>query len=67
MILGGFTPRDAATMVAKLAEGMAAAHQKGVDYRDLKPANVLLTEAARKLQFQQYIMELAFQQHTSTH
>jgi len=40
-----FTPRDAAIMVAKLADGMAAAHQKGVVHRDLKPANVLLTEA----------------------
>jgi WD40 repeat protein len=42
---GHFTPREAATMVAKLADGMAAAHQKGVVHRDLKPANVLLTEA----------------------
>ncbi len=31
-------------MVAKLADGMAAAHQKGVVHRDLKPANVLLTD-----------------------
>jgi formylglycine-generating enzyme required for sulfatase activity len=42
---GPFAPRDAATMVAKLADGIAAAHQKGVVHRDLKPANVLLTEA----------------------
>jgi len=42
---GHFTPRDAATMVAKLADGISAAHQKGVVHRDLKPANVLLTEA----------------------
>jgi formylglycine-generating enzyme required for sulfatase activity len=42
--VGRFSPRDAATMVAKLADGMAAAHRKGVVHRDLKPANVLLTE-----------------------
>jgi hypothetical protein len=42
---GRFPPRDAAAIVAKLADGMAAAHQKGVVHRDLKPANVLLTDA----------------------
>jgi hypothetical protein len=35
--------REAASLVAALAEGLAHAHARGIVHRDLKPANVLLT------------------------
>ncbi|HQR06250.1 MAG TPA: WD40 repeat domain-containing serine/threonine-protein kinase [Gemmatales bacterium] len=38
-------PREAATLVEKLARAMQAAHDLGIVHRDLKPANVLLTPA----------------------
>ena len=44
---GGFTDAELANIGMQLADGLAAAHERGVVHRDIKPANLILTSAGR--------------------
>jgi len=46
---GPFTPREAAELLAQVAEALHHAHEAGVIHRDLKPQNIMLDSDARPL------------------
>jgi serine/threonine protein kinase len=39
-----FSPKEAAQLVAKIADALEHAHQRGVLHRDIKPSNIMLAE-----------------------
>jgi Tol biopolymer transport system component len=44
---GALTPRQATELAIQMAQGLAAAHEKGVVHRDLKPGNLWITQEGR--------------------
>ena len=44
---GPLEVREALALVAELADGLSAAHKRGVIHRDIKPQNIMVTRAGR--------------------
>src|SRR5215470_15256296 len=44
---GALPPRKAVELAGQIAEGLAAAHERGIAHRDLKPENLLVTKDGR--------------------
>ncbi|HND53204.1 MAG TPA: serine/threonine-protein kinase, partial [Pirellulaceae bacterium] len=42
-----FSPRDAASILSAIADGLAYAHRSGIVHRDLKPHNILIDAAGQ--------------------
>ena len=43
-----YTPQEAVTLIASVADALHAAHQGGIIHRDIKPGNILIDNASHR-------------------